>query len=400
MKMALGYLRRAYSIFTSRVIDVPPRLLSLLFLLLLLVFPVTKPESYILGIMIQAQILAVFAASWDLLVGRSGQLSLGHALFFGVGAYASALLFKHFSLPMWASIPLGIIACLLVAFLVGFPCLRVKGPYLALVTLAFPIILLTVFLGLPTDIAGKENGITNLPIFFPIKEGLEWKAQKIALYQQNVAQYYLMLLLLFVSAYILYRIAHSKTGIILVSILDDEVASKASGINTTKYKLMAFAVSGVFGGLAGCLYAHSNMSGGIVAPVGTLALTTSFLPVILTILGGIGTIYGPIAGAFVLMFLGEILTEIVSNLGELMTSIGLASLGQHLKWNVSTWAGSGTTPGLIFMIIVIILVVKWPRGIARSMVDKLEDLSEERELEERGKSIWKREKRNSLVHEG
>jgi ABC-type branched-subunit amino acid transport system permease subunit len=199
-----------------------------------------------------------------------------------------------------------------------------------------------------------------------------------------------MFLFLFVSSYILYRIAYSKTGIILVSILDDEVASKASGINTTKYKLMAFAISGLFGGLAGCLYAH--LVG--VAGISTLMLTQSFMPIIVTILGGIGTIYGPIVGTYILMFLGEfVLPDVIKGLAGSMTNIGLVSLGQHLEFNTTAWAGSATSPGLIFMIIVVIFILTWPTGIAKSVVDKLEDLSKERELEERGKRIWKRYKK-------
>jgi len=391
--MVLGYFRRAYSIFTSKVIDVPPRLLVLMFFLLFLLFPLTSPKAYILGHLTSYSILAIFAASWDFLVGRSGQLSLGHALFFGVGAYTSGFLCQHFGLPLWITIPFGVILCVFVAFLVGFPCLRVKGPYLALVTLAFPIILLTVFLGLPAEYFGGENGLTGLPVFFPTEfftaRGFGWKE---AMYQQSVAQYYLFLLFLFVSSYILYRIAYSHTGIILVSILDDEVASKASGINITKYKLMAFAISGLFGGLAGCLYAHRGRSG--VAGLSTLMLTQSFMPIIVTILGGIGTIYGPIVGTYILMFLGEfVLPDVIKGLAGSMTNIGLVSFGQHLNNNITSWAGSATSPGLIFMIIVVIFIVKWPTGIARSVVDKLKDLSKERELEERGKRIWKRYKK-------
>jgi len=382
--MVLSYFRRGYSTFTAKVIDVPPRLLSFLFFLLLLVFPLTKPSSDLLQTLAQYSTLAIFAASWDFLVGRSGQLSLGHALFFGVAAYSTGGLISHFGLPLWETIPLSVLICVLVAFLVGFPCLRVKGPYLALVTLAFPIILLTIFLGLPSDWFGAENGITGLPVFFPIEKGLGWQAQERALYQQSIAQYYLILLFLFVSSYILYKLAYSKTGIILVSILDDEVASKASGINTTKYKLMAFGISGFFAALSGCLYVHSGHTGSV--GLSSLALTQSFVPIILTIFGGLGTIYGPIAGAYILMFLGEfVLHDLMLGLAGLMTDIGLVGLGQHLEWNISTWVGSGTSPGLIFIIIVIILVIKWPTGIAKSLVDKLDDLQEARELEERGK---------------
>jgi len=361
--MVTTIIRRAYSRFATSVLDIPPRLLAFLFLLLFLFLPITRPSSRILLILISTQIMAIFAVSWDLLVGRSGQFSLGHSLFFGVGAYASALLSKQFfELPLWATIPLSMIICALVALFVGILCRRMRGSYLALVTLALPLILTVAFISLPATIAGGENGISGLPLFFPreffIERGFNWKE---ALYQQYLAQYYLTLLVMFVSCYILYRIAYSKTGIILVSILDDEVASKASGINTTKYKLMAFVISGLFAGLAGSLYAHSKISEGTVGPAGTLALTVSFMPVMMTVLGGIGTIYGPILGAYIITILGEYLRVI----GE---------------WRL-----------LIYITIVILFIVKWPTGIARYATEKFEDLQEERELEEREKK--KKEKK-------
>jgi len=306
-------------------------------------------------VLIFANIMAVFAASWDLLVGRTGQISLGHALFFGVGAYASALLYKFYGLPLLVTIPLSLLIGVLVAVLVGFPSLRVKGPYLALVSMAFPLIA-TGIVFFFRDITGGESGIWGLPAFFPF---LSPK------YDRYVGNYYLTLLLLFVSGIILYKVANSRTGIVFVSILDDELASKASGINVTKYKLMAFAISALFSSLAGCMYAH------VMTGVGrsTLSLTRSFLPVMITVFAGLGTIYGPIAGAYIYYILDRYV------LGRFMLDV-------PDEWHM-----------LIFIIVVVIIVIKWPRGIARFVTDKLDDLSEERELEERGPHIWKKYKR-------
>ena len=106
VSIATTYLRRIYSSFATYVFDIPSRLLVFFLFLILLVFPLAAPGPYFLSVLTSASVLAIFAASWDLLVGRTGQISLGHALFFGVGAYGTALLFKYYGLPVWATIPL------------------------------------------------------------------------------------------------------------------------------------------------------------------------------------------------------------------------------------------------------------------------------------------------------
>lgn len=356
--MVRTYLRRAYSSFITNVVDIPPRLLSLLFLILLLSIPIILPpttlSTYFLGVLITANIMAIFAASWDLLVGRAGQVSLGHAIFFGVGAYTSAMLIRFLGLPIYITIPLGVLVGTLIAVPIGFPCLRVKGPYLALVTMALPLIA-TGILYYFRDYTGGEHGLVA-PRFFPFIADL---------YQQKVAEFYLTLVSLLISGIILYKIANSKTGIVFVSILDDEIASKACGINVTKYKLLAFVISALFGSLAGTLQAHIIR----VASPGSFSLNLSFYAVIITIFGGIGTIYGAIAASYIIYFLDQYVLTMVVDVPTV--------------WHP-----------LIFIIVVIIFVVKWPRGIARLAVeDGLKELSKEREIEERGKRIWRKYKK-------
>jgi len=351
-------LRRIYSSFAADVFDIPPRLLAFLLLLILLAIPILTPSPYLLRILTSASVLAIFAASWDLLVGRTGQISLGHALFFGIGAYSTALLFKYYGLPLWVTIPSAVLIGVIVALLIGFPCLRVKGPYLALVTMAFPLILSSIVKWTPLlPVFEGEYGIRRLPSFFPF----------LPIGDQRIAEYYLSLILLVVSSVILYKVANSKTGIVFISILDDEVASKASGINVTRYKLMAFGISGLFASLAGCIQAHLLT----VANPPVFALTWSFMPIVVTFLGGMGTIYGPLAGAYIYIFLDRYVFT---------TLIRIPS-----EWEYTTL--------IAITLVIVILIIKWPRGVARFVTDKLEDLREARELEERGKWIWKRQKK-------
>ncbi len=360
--MVTGYLRRAYSSFTSHVIDIPPRLLAMTLFLFLLVLPVAKIRTDYLSMLIAANILAIFAASWDLLVGRTGLISLGHALFFGVGGYSTALLFKFYGLPLWVTIPIAILVGGGVALAIGFPCLRVKGPYLALVTMAFPIILSRIVKWYPlSDVFGGEFGIRRLPGFFSF----------LPIRQARIAEYYLTLSLLFICSIAMYKVANSKTGIVFISILDDEVAAKASGINVTKYKLMAFGISGLFGSVAGGLQAHLLK----VASPPMFDLTLSFLPIVVTFLGGIGTIYGPILGAYIYYIIDRyVLGDLLPSLVELPSEFDYAKL-------------------MIFTIIVVALVIKWPRGLARYTTDKLQDLEEARDIDERGSRIWKKYKK-------
>lgn len=365
--MVKSYIRRAYSSFAAHVFDIPPRLMAFLFLLILLIIPLAGLGPYYLSMMIYANVLAIFAASWDLLVGRTGQISLGHAIFFGIGGYSTALLFKFFGLPIWVTIPIALLIGTSAAVLIGFPCLRVKGPYLALVTMAFPIILHSIVKWSPLNpIFGGEFGIRGLPGFFAF----------LPIRQARIAEYYLTVILLFVASVIIYKVANSKTGIVFMSILDDEVASKACGINITKYKLMSFVISGLFGTLAGCMQAHLLK----VSNPPMFELTLSFAPIIVTFLGGIGTIYGPLIGAYIYYFLDKY-----------FLTIQLPRLCEY--FGVTLPQGFEYAKLLIFTLIVLILVIKWPRGIARFTTDKLEDLEEARDLDERGPRIWKRYKR-------
>lgn len=353
-------LRRAYSSFATHVLDIPPRLLALMSFMPLLICPLVLPRgastNYLLTVLTFANLSAIFAASWDLLVGRCGQISLGHAVFFGIGAYVTALLWVYQNWPIYVTIPAAVVVTALASLLVGFPCLRIRGPYLALVSMAIPLILQSLIF-YNKKLTGGENGLM-MPTrarFFP----------DLNIFDVRIAEYYLTLLIAAVSAIVIYKIATSRTGIVFVSILDDELASKACGINVTKYKMLAFALSAVFAGLAGAVYTHIL----VVASPFSLSATRSFLVVIMTVFGGLGSIYGAIIGAYSIHFLDSYFLRVTVDI--------------PFEWHP-----------LIFIAIVVIFVIKWPRGVGRFIVeDVLDELSEEREIEERGKRIWKKYKR-------
>ncbi len=272
MRMAVRYIR-------NEILVLPTRVIGVLFVITLLLLPLLTQDMYILRILAIASIFAIFAASWDLLSGFVGQVSFGHALFFGVAAYTTALLNLRLGWSPVITIPIGALAAVLVGLLVGIPCLRLKGPYLGLATLAFPIMLMGIIFVFPGFFGGELgiSGITRLAAL-------------------RIHEYYISVVLMLVLCFIMWKITDSKIGIIFHAIREDEIAVRASGINTIRYKLLAFCLSGFFAGIAGGLFTHFLR----IAGPSMLAVLMSFQAIIWTIFGGIVTIYGAVAGVFIL----------------------------------------------------------------------------------------------------
>jgi branched-chain amino acid transport system permease protein len=280
------YLRKIYTLFRGEVLILPSRVAVFVFALGLLLLPLFTQDPYLLRILILTSVFAILTASWDLLSGFTGQMNFGHALFFGVAAYVAALLNLNINVPPWGSIPLGALGAVLTGLIIGIPCLRLKGAYLALTTLAFPIILMGIVFAIP-DITGGELGVSGLD----------------RLSSSRLSDYYIVVILMLGLGTIMWKITDSKTGIIFHAIREDELAVRAAGINTTRYKLLAFSLSGFFAGIAGGLYTHIMR----VAGPSTLEISLSFQVIIWAVFGGIVSIYGPIAGVFILFPLVEFL---------------------------------------------------------------------------------------------
>jgi len=319
-------LRRLFKDFQGDVLAIPGRLIALIFFLFLFILPLITQEPYTLRILILANVFVIFAVSWDFISGYTGQINFGHALFFGVAAYSTALLGEHLGLQPWVTIPIGALVAVGAGVLMCLPALRLRGPYLSLVTLAFPLILLGVIKAFP-DFTGGEHGISGLP----------------ALADSRVVEYYIVLPIMIVSVFIMWKLTDAKsalvrTGIILHAIREDEIAARASGINTIRYKMLAFAVGGFFAGIAGGLYAHFLR----IAGPSSLDMMLSFQAIIWTVFGGIVSIYGAVVGVYILYPLMEFLRVIP----ELRI--------------------------LIFAVIVIVILLFMPEGIAVWIRDKIE----------------------------
>ena len=255
------------------------------FLLLAAVIPFIAPSVYLLHVLILAHIFVIYAASWDILTGYTGQLNLGHAMFFGLSAYVVAITNTMLKTPLFLSVLMGITSALILSLAVGLPCLRLRGPYLAITTFSFSWVLFLLASSAMIWLSGGEEGVRGVKTFVV----------------GSVPNYYLSLVLMIVSVYILYRIASSETGLILKAIKEDEDAAMACGIDTTRYKLLAFILSGTFAGIAGAFYAQYMR----IVTVDVVALELSASAIAFSLVGGIGTIIGPAMGAYILTILFE-----------------------------------------------------------------------------------------------
>ena len=261
----------------------------LLLSVVLSLLPVLTRDHYLLTILIFANIYAIFGASWDILGGVTGIFSLGHALFFGVAAYMSGALNLFLNLPPWMTIPIGGAFGVLVGFVVALPSLRLKNQYFAITSLIFPTIVAGVIYMYP-DITRGETGIYGLT----------------QISSDIVVTYYSSMLLMLASIFVLVKILNSRIGLIFRSIRDDAETAEASGINTTRYKFLSFAISGFFAGIAGGFQAHLLMSTSpsIFNPF------YSFQAILNASLGGIGTIVGSVGGSYLMSILNEALRSI------------------------------------------------------------------------------------------
>jgi branched-chain amino acid transport system permease protein len=257
-------------------------ILLTLLIVLLISFPLVVKSQYILSLMITLFIYVVLAESWNLLGGYTGQVSLGHGAFFGVGALITRLLWIH-KIPILLSLPLGGLAAALLAAVVGIPCFRMRLAYFPIGTLALSMIaLLTVSNIFIAAGALSTELLRSYEIF---------------------SRYYLALFVVLVTLIASYYLVRSRPGMAIVAIRDNEKAAAAIGIKTLKYKTLALLISTFLAGLAGGIYAYQHVSYYYDAP---FDLTWSFTPPLATFIGGISTIAGPIVGSVCFLALSEI----------------------------------------------------------------------------------------------
>lgn len=250
--------------------------------------------KYYLHLSILALMWVITAQGQNLIQGYTGYVSIVQAGFMGIGAYTTALLGVHFDLPVWLTIILAPIITAVFAVATGYPSLRVKGHYFAIVTLAFNLVIFIVLMNWH-DLTQGEAGITGIP-----KPGGK---ESIFNWHDRVTYYYFVLIISVVMTFLAAILIKSRIGKILIAIRQNEDLVGAIGISAWKYKLFAFVTSAFYAGLAGALYAHYQS---FINPE-IFGVAQSLDAILAVIVGGSGTIIGPFIGAFFVVFLPEYL---------------------------------------------------------------------------------------------
>ncbi len=255
--------------------------------LLLFLLPVVVPSAYFQSVLVLTALYSLLALSWDFIAVSTGLVSLGQALFFGVGAYLSGLLNSHFGLPPLLSLAIATLLGAAVCTLLLAPCLPLRGIYFAMTTLVYPLLLARMIEA--TALFGGTDGLVGIDPFPEV-----W------------VERYLILIVLLACTFALGRLLSTDFGLVLRSISDNDQAVKASGINITSYKLLSVYFGSALGVFAGAYFTHIYMFVGLSA----FSLDLSILPIACAVIGGMGTLVGPLVGAFVLVPLAEMLRDL------------------------------------------------------------------------------------------
>ncbi len=259
-----------------------------------LIFPFVF-SIYQTNIMTTALMYVVLGLGLNIVVGQAGLLNLGYVAFYAAGAYTYALLHYHFGVGFWLALPLGALAATVLGILLALPVLRLRGDYLAIVTLGFGEIT-RLILENWNEFSFGPSGISGIPR--PGLFGMEMNIQEATIYL-----YFLMIILCIITIFVVNRLQDSRIGRALIALREDEIACQAMGIDKTRVKLTAFALGSTWAGLVGVIFAAKTT---FVNP-GSFTFLESAMILSIVVLGGMGSITGIITGALILILLPEYL---------------------------------------------------------------------------------------------
>lgn len=285
--------------------------------MLLLILPLLGLNTYIMHILILVIMWSTIGMAWNLLGGYCGQVSFGHAAFFGVGAYASGLLYSKFGVSPWWGLPLSFAAVVFFAFILGFIVLRLRGPFFALATLASGEIMRVISENW-VDLTGGTLGIL-------IRERT---------WVEKTWYYYIILLIAVATFLFVKKTIESRLGYYFVAIREDHDAAESIGINTTLYKTIALCMSAGLTGVAGSFY--TNYMGYIDPHVAFGLHDISIITIMIVMVGGVATYLGPFVGAIIMVLLAEFIRSI---------------------------PGLGAAHQTLFGILLIVIIIFLPNGI-------------------------------------
>jgi branched-chain amino acid transport system permease protein len=309
-------------------------MVTLLFAVAIAVPPFLEPHLQSIAILICY--FGYLGSCWNIIGGYAGQLSLSHAVFLGIGAYISTFLFLNFSVSPWIGMLVGGVVSAATGVIIGYPCFRfgVRGPYFALITVAFGELMKQLFINWQTF--GGASGL-----LIPFKNpGL-----KNILFKGKLEYYYVVLALLIAVLTVSWMISKSRFGLYLLCIKQNEEASEAIGINVLRYKLCALSMSAFLTAIGGTFYAHYLL---YIEPNTVMGIGLSIDMILAPIIGGAGTVLGPVIGSFILNIISELSKAIF---GGITGRLG----GVHI---------------LIYGLLLIIIVLFYPKGIMGYLKEK------------------------------
>jgi branched-chain amino acid transport system permease protein len=252
-------------------------------ILFLILFPLVAGTQHTLNLFIVLFIMVILAQSWNILGGYAGQISLGNAAFFGVGALSFHFLAWRGGLPLYMALPAGGVTAVILASLIGIPALRLKGAYFAIGTLA-----------LAEALRITVGNLFPLTVYIPTAHIVSYNL---------LPRYYLALMVAVITQGVAYYTIKSKMGLAMMAIRDDDEAADTSGVHLFKYKFVALAFSSFFSGLAGGIFAYYQDS---IVPAFLFTPQWTFEPLVAASVGGSGTLLGPMIGSVFLIILTEL----------------------------------------------------------------------------------------------
>ena len=325
-------------------------ILGMVILAGLFFFPRAVESPYALHIMILFFLSTIMGESWNIVGGYTGQYSVGHAAYFGAGAYTTMILMQFKQIPPWYGLIAGIVVALVVSLVIGSICFRLRGPYFVLASIAVAEILRLCAMNMK-DLTNGAEGIlaTEIP---PLTIG----GTVVTDFISKVPFYYIGLVIAILTIAVTYLVQHSKLGYYFQAIREDQDAAHSLGINLSIYKNIALAISAVFTSLAGSFYAIYI---GFIDPPTVLALDISVQIVLICIIGGIGTIWGPVVGSLVLVPLSEALRSnlIAQGIFKLGLADETSGIGIFLKEHLAH------AHALIYGILVVVVILFMPDGV-------------------------------------
>ncbi len=259
----------------------------------LVVYPFVLNAPFPQHVMIMIFLYALMAQSWNILAGYCGQISLGHAVFFGIGAYSSGYLFATYQLSPWLGLLVGIGIAMAMAVAIGIPTLRLRGHYFAIATLVIGESVQIFFQR--WEMVGAASGI-----WLPIVREQPWL--NFQFNQSKIPYYFIALAFLMAACAAVWYLERSKIGFYFRAIREEPEAASGLGVNVSLYKVCAFMLSAAFMAMAGTFYAQFVL---VIDPEGVFPLTISIQVLLMSVLGGVGRLWGPIVGAAVLVLLSE-----------------------------------------------------------------------------------------------